>query len=213
MSAAALHTAASALAGLPGVQVATHEASYEDGLERVRRRGGPGRALVLFLGSNIGNFDRSGAEPFLERIRRALAPGDRLLLGADLVKPERDLLLAYDDPLQVTAAFNRNLLVRINRELEADFDLDHFDHLALWNAAASRVEMHLVSTRRQQVRIGRADLDLTLLEGERIWTESSYKYHARGDSPASLELRFPRVPTVDRRAWTLRADAGGRVTG
>jgi L-histidine N-alpha-methyltransferase len=176
VSAAALHTAASAVSGLVGVRIATHEASYEDGLERVRQRGGPGRALVLFLGSNIGNFDRAGAEQFLIRIRRALAPGDRLLLGVDLVKPDRELLRAYDDPLQVTAAFNRNLLVRINRELDANFDLDCFRHLALWNAADSRVEMHLVSTCHQRVRVGRADLDLTLLEGERIWTESSYKY-------------------------------------
>jgi L-histidine N-alpha-methyltransferase len=176
VSAAALHTAASALSGLGGVRIATHEASYEDGLERARQRGGPGRALVLFLGSNIGNFDRAGAEQFLIRIRRALAPGDRLLLGVDLVKPDRELLQAYDDPLQVTAAFNRNLLVRINRELDANFDLDCFRHLALWNAADSRVEMHLVSTCHQRVRVGRADLDLTLLEGERIWTESSYKY-------------------------------------
>ena len=176
VSAAALHTAASALLGLPGVRIATHEATYEDGIERVRRRGGPGRALALFLGSNIGNFDRSGAEPFLVRIRRALAPGDRLLIGADLVKPEDDLLLAYDDPLQVTAAFNRNLLVRINRELEGNFDLQQFSHLALWNAAASRVEMHLVSTRTQRVCVGRAGLDFSLAEGERIWTESSYKY-------------------------------------
>jgi dimethylhistidine N-methyltransferase len=178
VSAAALHTASSALVGLPGVAVATHEATYEDGLERVRRRGGPGRALILFLGSNIGNFDRSGAEPFLGRIRRALAPGDRLLLGADLVKPEGQLLLAYDDPLEVTAAFNRNLLVRINRELDGNFDLQHFSHLAIWNEAASRVEMHLVSTRRQQVSIRGAGLDLSLVEGERIWTESSYKYTA-----------------------------------
>jgi L-histidine N-alpha-methyltransferase len=176
VSAAALHTAASAVSGLVGVRIATHEASYEDGLERVRQRGGPGRALVLFLGSNIGNFDRAGAEQFLIRIRRALAPGDRLLLGVDLVKPARELLRAYDDPLQVTAAFNRNLLVRINRELDANFDLDCFRHLALWNAADSRVEMHLVSLCHQRVRVGRADLELTLLEGERIWTESSYKY-------------------------------------
>jgi dimethylhistidine N-methyltransferase len=176
VSPAALFTAAAALSGLAGVRIVTHEASYEDGLERVRQRGGPGRALVLFLGSNIGNFDRAGAEQFLTRIRRALTPGDRLLLGVDLVKPDHELLRAYDDPLQVTAAFNRNLLVRINRELDADFDLDCFRHLAAWNGADSRIEMHLVSTCHQRVRIPRADLDLTLAEGERIWTESSYKY-------------------------------------
>ena len=104
-----------------------HETTYESGLSEVA--GKPhagGRTLVLFLGSNIGNFDRPGAEEFLRTIRAALQPGDNLLLGADLVKPEADLLLAYDDPLGVTAAFNRNLLVRINRELGGDFDLEAF---------------------------------------------------------------------------------------
>ena len=111
--------------------------------------------------------------------------GDVLLIGTDLVKPERDLLLAYDDPLGVTAAFNRNLLVRINRDLGADFDVRAFGHRALWNAAESRVEMHLVATRRQQVRIPGASLDVTFEAGETIWTESSYKYRAeRGRSHA-----------------------------
>ena len=91
--------------------------------------------LVLLLGSNIGNFDMPAAHDFLCAIRGALAPGDALLLGADLVKPERDLQLAYDDPLGVTAAFNRNLLVRINRELGGTFDLDAFAHVAVWNPA------------------------------------------------------------------------------
>ena len=109
-------------------------------------------------------------------LRGSLAGGDSLLVGTDLVKPERDLLLAYDDPLGVTAAFNRNLLVRINRELGADFDVSAFRHRALWNAAESRVEMHLVASRAQQVRIPGASLEVTFEEGETIWTESSYKY-------------------------------------
>jgi L-histidine N-alpha-methyltransferase len=176
VSPAALRTAASALAGFERVQVVTREAAYEEGLQLMEARRGKDRVLVLFLGSNIGNFDPVGAEQFLRRIRRALGPGDALLLGTDLVKPEAELLLAYDDPLQVTAAFNRNLLVRINGELDADFELGRFRHLAAWNPDASRVEMHLVSTGRQRVHIGRAALNLTLLEGERIWTESSYKY-------------------------------------
>ena len=104
--------------------------------------------LVLLLGSNIGNFDMPAAHEFLRAIRGALAPGDALLLGADLVKPERDLQLAYDDPLGVTAAFNRNLLVRINRELGGTFDLDAFAHVAVWNPAHSRIEMHLESRAR-----------------------------------------------------------------
>ena len=130
---------------------------------------------MLFLGSNIGNFDPPGADGVpAQRSAPRSAPGDALLLGADLVKPERELLLAYDDPLGVTAAFNRNLLVRINRELGADFDLDAFAHRAVWNAAESRVEMHLVSTRaarahrgftaRPHVRRRRDDLDRELVQ-------------------------------------------------
>jgi L-histidine Nalpha-methyltransferase len=102
--------------------------------------------------------------------------GDALLVGADLQKPEQDLLLAYDDPLGVTAAFNRNLLIRINRELGADFDVSAFKHRALWNPEASRVEMHLVAASRQRVRIPAASLDVTFEADETIWTESSYKY-------------------------------------
>jgi L-histidine Nalpha-methyltransferase len=159
------------------VKVERHQASYEVGLESLSRHHGR-RTLVLFLGSNVGNFDPPGAAEFLRTIRRALRPDDALLIGADLLKPERDLLLAYDDPLGVTAAFNRNLLVRVNRELDADFDLDAFEHRAIWNSVESRVEMHLVSTRRQRVRIAGSRLDLTLEDGETIWTESSYKYRA-----------------------------------
>jgi L-histidine Nalpha-methyltransferase len=158
------------------VKVERHQASYEAGLESLPGR--RGRTLVLFLGSNIGNFDPPGADEFLRTIRRALRPDDALLIGADLLKPERELLLAYDDPLGVTAAFNRNLLVRVNRELEADFDIDAFEHRAIWNPGESRVEMHLVSTRTQRVHIAASRLDLTLEAGETIWTESSYKYRA-----------------------------------
>ncbi len=123
----ALQATAARLAGLSHLSVIRHEAPYEVGLDRVRpllRARGP--ALVLFLGSNIGNFDRPVAESLLRSIRHALQPGSALLLGADLVKPRHTLTLAYDDPLGVTAAFNKNLLVRINRELGADFDLDWF---------------------------------------------------------------------------------------
>jgi dimethylhistidine N-methyltransferase len=157
--------------------VERHQASYEAGLEALSRHHDR-RTLVLFLGSNVGNFDPPGAAEFLRTIRRALRPDDALLIGADLLKPERDLLLAYDDPLGVTAAFNRNLLVRVNRELDADFDIDAFAHRAIWNAAESRVEMHLVSRRSQRVRIEASRLDLRLEDGETIWTESSYKYRA-----------------------------------
>src|ERR1700704_1815239 len=148
VSAKALDEASHALATLDDVEIVKHQATYETGLTEVARTGA--RTLVLFLGSNIGNFDRPGADEFLGRIRAALEPGDDLLLGADLVKPESELLLAYDDPLGVTAAFNRNLLVRINRELGGNFDVDAFGHRAVWNRRESRVEMHLVSRRGQR---------------------------------------------------------------
>jgi dimethylhistidine N-methyltransferase len=177
VSPAALAAASLALAAVVRTQVVTHEASYEEGLERVRRTAAPdGRTLVAFLGSNIGNFEPDAARDLLAGVRRVLRPGDELLIGVDMVKPERELMLAYDDPLSVTAAFNRNLLVRLNRELDADIDLAGFRHAAVWNAGESRVEMHLVSTHRQRLRIPRAACDITLQEGETIWTESSYKF-------------------------------------
>jgi len=159
------------------VRIVTHEASYEAGLlEATREAWGAGPTLVLFLGSNIGNFDRPGAEAFLRGIRARLARGAAFLIGADLVKGERELLLAYDDPLGVTAAFNRNLLARINRELGGDFDIERFAHRAVWNREESRVEMHLVSLAPQRVRVPAAEIDFTIEEHESIWTESSYKY-------------------------------------
>jgi dimethylhistidine N-methyltransferase len=177
VSPTALAVSARALSSLPGIHVVTHEEAYEAGLATIRGRGaGPGRTLVLLLGSNIGNFDPPGAEELLREIRAALCPGDLFLLGADLVKPEPRLLLAYDDPLGVTAAFNRNLLVRINRELQGDFDVASFMHRALWNAQRSRVEMHLVSRKRATVAVKAAGLEVTFEPGETIWTESSYKY-------------------------------------
>ena len=182
VSAAALTASSRALGELVGATIVTHQARYEDGLDEFAREPRePGRTLALFLGSNIGNFDRPACDAFLRTVRAALTSGDALLLGADLIKPEGRLLRAYDDPLGVTAAFNRNILVRINRELDANFDISAFAHRAIWNASASRVEMHLVSMRDQHVRIEAAALDADLGVGEMIWTESSYKYE-----PSSL---------------------------
>ena len=192
---------------LQHVSVVGHWSTYEDGLRRaVAARRGGGTMLVLLLGSNIGNFDRPAASRFLDRIRATLAPGDLLLLGADLVKPERELLLAYDDPLGVTAAFNRNLLVRINRELGGTFDLAGFRHRAVWNADESRIEMHLLSTRDQAVRIAAADLDVRFARGEWIWTESSYKYTADGIIEMGAEAGF-----AARDQW-IDAEAGFALT-
>jgi L-histidine N-alpha-methyltransferase len=179
LSEAALATAARTLSPLR-LPVTRHLASFEDGLAAAARGGRAGALLVLCLGSNIGNFDVPAAEAFLRQIRSVLSPGDGLLLGVDLVKPEADLILAYDDPLGVTAAFNKNLLVRMNRELGADFDLTAFVHRAVWNPAASRVEMHLVALRPLCVNVPAAASLARFETGEILFTESSYKYGVDG---------------------------------
>lgn len=177
ISQAALDAASSRLAAFPNVRVERHRGTYEDGLRAVARAGtDDGRRLLLFLGSNIGNFDPREAGALLAAMRAALASGDLLLLGADLVKPARELMLAYDDPLGVTAAFNKNLLVRMNRELEATFALEGFAHTVRWDEALSRIEMHLVSLVPQDVDIPGAGLRLHFAAGDSIWTESSHKY-------------------------------------
>jgi L-histidine N-alpha-methyltransferase len=197
VSKTALEAAARALSAIDGVRVVTHEATYETGVDDVSRAAaGGGGTLTLFLGSNVGNFDPPSADALLRHVRMCLRPGDALLLGADLVKPEQDLLLAYDDPLGVTAAFNRNLLVRVNRELGGDFDLDAFAHRALWNAEDGRVEMHLVSRRAQRVRVAAAGIDIALGLGESIWTESSYKH-----DEADVRRTLARAGFMTRALW------------
>lgn len=184
VSPAALDQAERALAAMPSLTVVAHRATYEAGLAAVGRSiGASGGALVVFLGSNIGNFDPPGTDALLRSVRAALGSGGALLLGTDLVKPESELLLAYDDPLGVTAAFNRNLLVRVNRELDGDFNVSRFAHRAVWNAPESRVEMHLVSQAQQRVRVRKAGIDITFEAGEPIWTESSYKYRLEDLAP------------------------------
>ena len=167
------------LAQMDLVSVVGFEQPYLEGLRSVAAgRGDRDHILVLFLGSTIGNFDRDAGEEFLHQVRETLRLGDALLLGTDLEKPVELQLLAYDDPAGVTAAFNLNLLARLNRELGADFDLSCFRHEARWNCADRRIEMHLRSTCRQSVRIPAANLRVVLDEDETIWTESSHKYKA-----------------------------------
>src|SRR5271163_1085931 len=160
------------------VSIVGFESAYLDGLQEVaaRRREGE-RILVLFLGSTIGNFDRPAGDRFLREVRQILSEGDALLLATDLEKPIAQLLLAYDDPAGVTAAFNLNLLARINRELGADFDLLQFEHEARYDECERRVEMHLRSKALQRVTIQAAGQRFYLREGETIWTESSHKYN------------------------------------
>lgn len=179
LSPTALARCESELGQIEYVSIVGFERPYLDGLlAAASRRQKDDRLLVLFLGSTIGNFDRDAAERFLTEVRRILYPGDALLLGTDLEKPLPQLLAAYDDPLGVTAAFNLNLLARINRELGADFDLTAFRHEARYNSPEQRVEMHLRSVRDQIVSIPRANCTVSFIENETIWTESSHKYRA-----------------------------------
>jgi dimethylhistidine N-methyltransferase len=165
------------LSDIDCISIVGFEREYLDGLLEVaaQRRSGQ-HLLVLFLGSTIGNFDRMAGLKFLNQVRRILQPGDSLLLGTDLVKSSSQLLAAYDDELGVTAAFNLNLLARINRELDANFVLSRFEHVAKINYESRSVEMHLRSTSRQIVDIPVANVAVEFLEGETIWTESSHKY-------------------------------------
>ncbi len=165
------------LSKLNGVQIIGFETEYIDGLQSVSAdRGRSERLLILFLGSTIGNFKREDASRFLAEVRRHLNPGDAMLLGTDLIKPTPQFLLAYDDPLGVTAAFNLNLLARINRELGGDFVLSQFRHEARYNPAERRVEMYLRSLVDQIVRVRQGGFEVTFEAGESIWTENSYKY-------------------------------------
>lgn len=197
ISTAALEESASALLGdYEGLCVTAYAADYDTALPRLRENfEEDARALVLFLGSNVGNFDRAEARDFLRRVRASLRAGDRLLLGADLKKDTATLEAAYDDPLGVTAAFNLNLLARINRELGADFSVRDFRHAALYDAAEGRVEMHLESTREQTVRIGALGLDVRFGAGERIHTENSYKYSLDELSALAADTGFDRGHT------------------
>lgn len=207
VSATALDAATGRLRRLPGVAVHTHVARYEVGLRDVTRSRVRGETLlVAFLGSNIGNFDPPDAAALLRDIRGAMHPGDTLLIGADLVKPFEQLQAAYDDPLGVTAAFNCNLLVRLNRELGADFQLDRFAHDARWNARAGRMEMHLVSLSQQRVTIAGIDLVIDFQPGETIWTESSYKYE-----PDGFVEMLGRAGYTPAASWQDR-DAGFLLT-
>ncbi len=178
ISRAALDRCEQDLGRIRAVSVVGFERAYLDGLLEVAARRNPReQMLVLFLGSNIGNFDRPAGLEFLREVRRILRPGDSLLLSADLEKPVPQLLLAYDDPIGATASFNLNLLARINRELDADFDLSKFQHVVRYNEDERRVEMHLRSRQDQIVHVRRASSAFSFRTGETIWTENSQKFN------------------------------------
>jgi dimethylhistidine N-methyltransferase len=178
VSRAALAVAESVLSRYPGLSVHPVVGRYPEDLGVLDAI--PGRRLLLFLGSNLGNYDPEAAGELLLAVRARLRPGDTLLIGTDLRKASEILLPAYDDDAGVTARFNKNVLVRLNRELSAEFDLDSFRHVALWNAAESRIELYLQSEREQQVWIGGLGAAARFAAGERIHTESSYKFTTEG---------------------------------
>ena len=196
VSAAALEEAAQRIEErLPGVTVLPQVADYTCGLPACNSVEGEKR-LVLYIGSSIGNFEPSAACNLLREVRGQLMPGDSLLLGVDMVKHESVLVPAYADAAGVTAAFNLNVLRRINDELGANFDLDKFRHRAIWNKKQSRIEMHLVSLAEQKVSIGALELNLHFRRGETIHTENSYKF-----TPATASLLLEESGFVPRKSW------------
>ncbi|MCM2333755.1 MAG: L-histidine N(alpha)-methyltransferase [Anaeromyxobacteraceae bacterium] len=185
---------------LPGVGVRPVRATYARALRQLATAGAGGPVLVLFLGSSIGNLEHAAALGFLVELRRALHPGDHALVGFDLVKPLPVLQAAYADPQGLTAAFNLNLLVRLNRELGADFDVRAFRHVATWDPDRPAMESWLESTRAQRVRIGGVTLDL--LAGERIHTEISCKYTGSQVAALAAGAGFAEVGRfTDRAGW------------
>jgi L-histidine N-alpha-methyltransferase len=163
----------------------------------------PGCKLVLFIGSTIGNFEPEEALAFLKNVHAslksedALQPGNALLIGFDLIKDARILHAAYNDAQGVTAAFNKNMLAHINRELGGNFDLNAFAHVAFWNPRKSRIEMHLESLRDQTVRISDMGRSFPFARGERIHTENSYKFTA-----ASMRRLLRRSGFKLEKNWT-----------
>lgn len=177
LSAAALARCQRDLDDIRNLKVIPIQDSYLDGLAATAKfRKAGSSMMILFLGSSIGNFEPPVAQTFLKAVRENLKPGDLFLLSTDLVKAIDRMLAAYDDAIGVTAAFNLNLLVRINRELSAHFRVDQFQHEARYNEPEQRIEMHLRSKSDQKVSIN-GNFTVSLQKNETIWTESSYKFH------------------------------------
>jgi len=176
ISASALRRCEQEIGSIQGVEVTPIEDSYLNGLRRLRRLRKPRSAmLVLFLGSSIGNLTLAETDDLCRSVRREMQRGDVFLISTDLKKDVDRMILAYDDPVGVTAAFNLNVLARMNRELSADIDLARFEHEARYNVSEGRIEMHLRSTIDQIVNFG-SEFSVTFRRNETIWTESSYKY-------------------------------------
>ena len=184
----------------PSLRVNPIVADYTGGVPALSRI--TGRKLVLYIGSSIGNFEPPQAIRILRRLRQSLRSGDALLLGADYAKSPKILLPAYDDAQGVTARFSKNILARLNRELDADFALDSWKHIALWSSRCSRMEIYLESLAEQSAFLSALDLDVNFARGERIHTENSYKYtdamieSMLRDSGFALEHTW-----CDRKKW------------
>jgi len=200
-----LQATADALAGeYDALRITGMAASFEDGLATLATRlsGSAEHTLVLFLGSTIGNLEPAQRLEIARLIRSALRPGDALLLGTDLVKSADVLIPAYDDVLGVTASFNRNLLVRINRELGGTFDVAAFRHEARYDTEKQRIEMHLISTIAQSAAVRAAGIDVQFAAGESIHTESSYKFTQDSVALLAAESQFRLAHQwTDRRGW------------
>ena len=197
ISGEALRASAHALVeAFPALSVTAHVADYFTILETGALKR-PGRVLAMFMGSNIGNYEPETGRRLLRGIAGSLKPGDGLLLGTDLKKDARVLERAYDDPTGVTAAFNKNLLGRMNRELDAHFDLSAFTHVARYDAQSGRVCSYLEASRDMEVRIGALGMTVAFARGERLHTESSYKYSLDDIAALALDTGYTLV-----RSWT-----------
>lgn len=183
------------LRAYPRLEILAVAGEYHEGLRHLTSWGDRSK-LILWLGSNIGNFERTEAARFLRRVRETMSSTDRLLVGIDLRKDRSVLEAAYDDSRGVTAEFNRNILARINRELDGHFDLDAFQHRAIYDERLGRIEMYLGSRCAQQVHIGQLGLAVSFEEGEAIHTENSYKY-----SPAEIEALAAAGGLRLQRQW------------
>lgn len=178
----------------PGIEIDAVCGDFEEHLGKIPRAG---RRLVVFLGSTIGNLTPGPRAEFLAALADTLQPGDSLLLGTDLVKDTERLVRAYDDAAGVTAAFNRNVLAVVNRELSADFDLDAFEHVAKWNADEERIEMWLRARTAQHVRIAALDLDVDFAAGEEMLTEVSCKFR-----PENVAAELANAGLRQTHWWT-----------
>jgi dimethylhistidine N-methyltransferase len=196
VSSSALQGALATLNGhFPRLRVAPVVADYTHKIPDLNSL--PGRKLALFIGSTIGNFEPGEAMAFLKSVHRSLQSGDALLIGFDLIKDAGILHAAYNDVQGVTAAFNKNMLVRINRELGGSFDVDSFEHVAFWNCRKSRIEMHLESVYEQTVWVQDLGRGFHFDRGERIHTENSYKFNA-----ASIARLLHRSGFKLEKQWT-----------